>query len=143
MREHFSQALQAFEVRGKEVALWMKTPSWCEEMLRESGAILGTRDRPAQALILLSQLKKLQGEEDFTVMHIAKSLVEPKGLLYLSIPVGKEKIVEGSHRVYGEKRMKELFKGWRPVGYFGYSYEDLLNDPVEIHEPVFVLRARV
>lgn len=140
MREYFSQALATFQVEGKEVSLWTPAPPWCEEMLIKNRAFLG--EKRAHAFVLLAELKKMKGEDDFAAMHVARSMLEPGGLLYVSIPVGKEKTVDDSHRVYGENRMKELFRGWRPVGYFGYSYEDLLKDPLEIHEPVFVLKAR-
>lgn len=139
MREYFSQALDAFPVFGKEVTLWNPSPPWCQKMLLQKGASLGKQK--LDAFVLLSELKKMKEDQDLAAMNFAKSLLKPEGLLYLSIPIGQEKNL-GSHRVYGEKRMKDLFKGWRPIGYFGYSYEDLLNDPIDIHEPVFVLKAK-
>jgi Caenorhabditis protein of unknown function, DUF268. len=79
-------------------------------------------------------------DADLEAMAEAKRLLKKTGLLYLSLPVGKDRIFSHSRRIYGATRMKLLLKGWRPAGYFGYSYEDLLKESDELHEPLIVLK---
>ena len=152
LEDYLYKSLKSFPLQGKRAALLAPMHPWYESILLSSGAesidLLSAQIPPTEsfdAIVLLCQLKSLavapHSNADLEMMSRLHFLLKKSGLLYLSIPVGKEKIVDNSYRVYGEKRMKELFRGWRPVGYFGYSYEDLLKDPEEIHEPIFVLRA--
>ena len=83
---------------------------------------------------------QIDPDADFAAMRTAKTWLKEGGLLYLSIPVGKDRLVWNSHRIYGERRMKALFTGWRPAAYFGYSYEDLLKDTPRLHEPIIILK---
>ncbi len=78
---------------------------------------------------------------DIEAMDGYKTLLKKDGLLFLSIPVGKDCLVWNLHRIYGHTRLKKLFKGWRIVGYHGFTSENLYVDAWEkIHQPVFVLR---
>ncbi len=142
MKDYLAQSLQAFSVTGKHVALSIGAPPWSQEMLIQHGASLDQTAPPFDAIFLLHTLKTLPNGQDLKVLTLAKTLLKPNGLLYLSLPIGIEKITPDSYRVYGEKQMKILFKDWRPTGYFGYSYEDLTKDPTPIHEPIFVLKAK-
>lgn len=158
-------ALNSFPAAGKKTGVLFSTTPWYESLLLSLGVqpktLISLPDQPLDArleiekdpkprsfdaVFLLLHLKT-QGlgsaidlDADIKAMHEAKRLLHSSGLLYLSIPVGKDRLVWNSHRVYGEKRMKKLFKGWRPQGYFGYSYEDLQKDPQDLHEPVIVLK---
>lgn len=158
-------ALNAFPASGKKAGVLFSTTPWYESLLLSSSIQPKTissllsesldsrleiekdpKPRSFDAIFLLLQLKTLglgstiDLDADIKAMHEAKRLLHSSGLLYLSIPIGKDRLVWNSHRVYGEKRMKKLFKGWRPQGYFGYSYEDLQKDPQDLHEPVIVLK---
>lgn len=78
---------------------------------------------------------------DLETMERAKKMLNQDGILILSVPVGKDCLVWNLHRVYGKLRLKALLKGWRVLGYFGFSSEDLDQDrPIAVHQPVFVLK---
>jgi len=76
---------------------------------------------------------------DLEAMKKMKSIVKPGGLLFLSVPTGKDKIYWNAHRVYGLLRLPLLLEGWEVVERFGYDESDLLKDK-NAYEPVFVLR---
>ena len=83
----------------------------------------------------------LNPDEDIQTMRAFKTILKNDGLLFLSIPVGKDCLVWGSHRVYGHLRLKALLQGWRILGYFGFTSENLEVDTIEkAHYPVFVLK---
>ena len=153
------QALAKFPLKGKKVAVLGSKSPWYESVLLEAEALPSTEIGPFDprigmlqdtsgydAVFSLLHLKSLglkapiEPDADLKEMQKAKNLVKPDGYLFLSIPVGKDRLVWNSHRIYGEKRMKALFKGWRPAAYFGYTYEDLLKDTPRLHEPVIVLK---
>lgn len=156
------QALAKFPIEGKKVAVLGSTSPWYESILLAQGAIpvtisneivstdprikINTTESSFDAMFALLHFRSLglgidiDPNADLNEMKKAKSLLKSGGLLYLSIPVGKDRLVWNSHRIYGELRMKALFKGWRPVAYFGYTYEDLWKDTPRLHEPVIVLK---
>lgn len=79
---------------------------------------------------------------DLIAMRKMKSIIKKDGLLYLALPVAKDKLVWNAHRIYGRHRLPLLLQGWQVVGAFGFS-EQLLdidtgkNGP---YQPVFVLK---
>ncbi len=76
---------------------------------------------------------------DLKTMDKIKGMLKKDGLLLLAIPVGLDALIWNSHRVYGNVRLKALFKGWRIVGYFGFTAEDLDNIEKE-YLPIFALK---
>lgn len=79
---------------------------------------------------------------DLEMMEKAKKMLKEGGLLFLSVPVGQDCLVWNLHRVYGKIRLKALLKGWRILGYYGFTYEDLEQDrPLAVHQPVFILKS--
>lgn len=150
---YLDQALEEFPLKEKKICILHSVDSYLSEVLLSRGAqsveisFSPTDYKSFDAVFIVLSLKKLGAQPyegsyaDIEAMKQAKDLVKKDGLLYLSIPVGIDYLVENSHRIYGENRMKMLFKGWRPVGYFGYSYEDLLKESRDLHEPVFVLKS--
>lgn len=78
---------------------------------------------------------------DLIWMKKARNMLKKGGLLFLAIPIGKDCLVWNLHRIYGELRLKELFKGWDIVETFGFSSEDLNREDTNgTHQPVFVLK---
>lgn len=78
---------------------------------------------------------------DFQAMDKTKAMLKKGGLLFLSIPVGKDCLVWNLHRVYGKLRLYALLSGWEFMGSFGFSSADLdIDAPHAGHQPVFVLR---
>lgn len=53
---------------------------------------------------------------DITAMNIARDMLRPSGLLFLSVPVGADLIVWNSYRRYGKLRFPRLLLGWEEVG---------------------------
>ncbi|MBX9744048.1 MAG: DUF268 domain-containing protein [Chlamydiales bacterium] len=142
------EAIRTFPIRGKSVVLMDPFDSNDVLFLSSQGIELldPLEDRMGQVVCMLSLLRKAQedpaiNDRDLQLMRQAKKKIPKDGLLYLSIPIAKDGLVGSSYRVYGESRMKKLFQGWRPAGYFGYSYEDVLNNSFDAKEPIIVLRS--
>lgn len=142
------QALRTFPIEGKAVALMDPFDTKDAFFLRSQGiqVLDPLENRMGDVVCMLSLLRQAKkdpaiDDRDLELMRQAKTKIPKDGLLYLSIPIAKDGLVGVSYRVYGESRMKKLFQGWRPVGYFGYSYEDVLNDISDAKEPVIVLRS--
>jgi len=79
---------------------------------------------------------------DLKAMDKMKKIVKRNGLLYLSIPVGVDKILWNAHRVYGQYRLPLLLAGWRVVESFGFDNSLFRQNlpGVEVVQPVFVLK---
>ena len=59
-------------------------------------------------------------------MATVKKLVKKGGILFLEVPIGKDKVVFNMHRIYGRARLPLLLEGWSVLGAFGF--EDVLLD---------------
>ena len=84
----------------------------------------------------------LNPNADLEAMQNIKKHVNPNGLLFFAVPVGKDEIVWNAHRVYGKIRLPQMFKNWDLIGKYGVTKEiwdtPYTNDcPAQ---PVFVLR---
>jgi len=81
---------------------------------------------------------------DLKAMQKAKKMLKQNGLLYLTVPIGKDVLVWNLHRVYGPLRLPLLLDGWTIVDSFGFNPEkDFKQDAWEnhkIHQPILVLR---
>jgi len=77
-------------------------------------------------------------EGDLIAMDKAKRMLRPGGVLYLSVPVGRDACIWNSHRIYGKHRLPLLMKGWDLVKSFGFE-EGILARKGWI-QPVFVLK---
>lgn len=81
---------------------------------------------------------------DLVAMHNAKKIIKPGGLLFLSVPVGKDKICFNVHRIYGKHRLPLMLKGWSVLECFGFTeldFDNTLNGPFGTpYQPVFVLK---
>jgi len=78
---------------------------------------------------------------DLQAMRKMKSMVNPGGLLFLAVPVGRDTLVWNAHRIYGRLRLPMLLEGWRILDVFGWQ-ELLLNvnrGTGHGDQPVFVL----
>ena len=80
----------------------------------------------------------LDPEGDFKAMRKMKRVVKPGGLMFLSIPVGRDKILFNNARIYGRVRLPMLIEGWEKIDEFGMS-EVHLDGPGHI-QPIFILR---
>jgi hypothetical protein len=71
-----------------------------------------------------------------------KQTLRPGGLLYLSVPIGKDKVVWNAHRIYGRHRFERLIAGWKLLEAFGGFDPGLLDrdtGAAASYQPVFVL----
>jgi len=51
-------------------------------------------------------------EQDLKIMKIMRHYIKPDGFQLLHIPIGIDDTIEHYHRIYGEKRLPKLLKGW-------------------------------
>lgn len=51
-------------------------------------------------------------EQDLKIMNLFRRILKKGGLQFLTIPVGIEAVILPWHRVYGEKRLSQIFKDW-------------------------------
>jgi Caenorhabditis protein of unknown function, DUF268 len=90
-------------------------------------------------------------------MRQMKELVKPGGLLYLAVPVGRDKVAFNAHRIYGRMRLPLLLFGWQAVASIGFEDEwmdrdtgfggnpttpqgELVHPEYPEYDPIFVLR---
>ena len=79
---------------------------------------------------------------DFQAMAKMKSVIKKGGLLFLSVPIGRDMLVWNLHRVYGKLRLPKLMHGWKIVNiYHDWSGFDLSSKGnYGGCSPVFVLK---
>lgn len=65
---------------------------------------------------------------DIKAMAKCHELLKEKGLLFLAVPVGRDKIVFNVHRVYGEKRLPLLLENWKALIGFGFFEGSFTNE---------------
>lgn len=75
---------------------------------------------------------------DIKAMKKMKKIIRKGGLLYLAVPVGFDRVVFNSARIYGPIRFPHLIDGWTEVARYGFG-PDCLNSEGSI-QPVIVLR---
>jgi hypothetical protein len=81
----------------------------------------------------------LDPDGDLKAMRDMRKLVTTGGLLFLSIPVGRDALNFNVRRIYGRLRLPLMLAGWETIETFGFR-DDLLDIPSAV-EPVFVLRS--
>lgn len=79
---------------------------------------------------------------DIKAMKKAKTAIKKGGLMFFSVPVGKDKVVWNAHRIYGKSRLPLMLEGWSVVESFGVDEEKLNKDTGADAEcqPIYVLR---
>ncbi len=80
----------------------------------------------------------LDPDGDLKAMARMRELVKPDGILLLSVPVGRDKVIFNNARVYGRVRIPALIEGWEEIERIGLEPEHL-DGPGHI-QPIFVLR---
>jgi len=72
--------------------------------------------------------------------------LNPDGLLYLSIPIGLDKVVFNLHRVYGKVRIEKLLEGWETVEKFGFFPDSFENNVNGVngspYQPIYILKSK-
>lgn len=79
---------------------------------------------------------------DLRAMSEMKRILKKDGILFLAVPVGRDKIVWNAHRIYGNIRYPMLTEGWKIEGYVGMESENLERDTGNsgAYQPIVVLR---
>lgn len=79
---------------------------------------------------------------DFRAMSEMKNILKKDALLFLAVPIGKDKLVWNAHRKYGPIRFPYLVDGWELVDQEGFT-EELYERDTErdgSYQPVFILK---
>ena len=83
----------------------------------------------------------LNPEADLEAMKKMKKIIKKGGILFLSVPVGKDLLVWNAHRIYGRLRLPLLLEGWETLDAFGLNDSKLdVVDKGAGCQPVFVLK---
>jgi hypothetical protein len=77
---------------------------------------------------------------DLIAMKQLKKIVKRGGLLFLSVPIGKDTLIWNLHRVYGKLRFPLLIEGWKLIDMFGFNEMDFRRSYKNTIQPVFVLK---
>jgi hypothetical protein len=80
----------------------------------------------------------LDPDGDLKAMQKMKRIVKRGGLLFLSVPVGRDRILFNNARIYGRARLPMLMANWDHIDTFGLAPEHL-DGPGHI-QPIFILR---
>ena len=92
---------------------------------------------------------------DLGAMKRSWNMLKDGGILFLTVPIGRDCLTWNAHRIYGKYRLPMLLKGWELLGFFGEhtSAEEAITshkvpDKPSVsmcyaYEPVFVLRKRL
>ena len=90
----------------------------------------------------------LDPDGDLKSMSILYNRLKVGAHLFLSVPVGEDKIEWNTHRVYGENRLPLLINGFEVLRIYGdtdnetniYDYLNKIKNKKDSHQPVFILK---
>jgi len=81
---------------------------------------------------------------DLEAMQNAKKVIKKDGLMYLSVPVGKDLLCFNAHRIYGFERFYKLIENWEPIATYGFTensfdteYNGVWGTP---YQPLIILK---
>ena len=77
---------------------------------------------------------------DLEAMQTARDFLKDDGFMFLGVPQGEDCLVWNAHRIYGEKRLPLLLKGWNTEATF--EQESPVGQPLGAYhiQPLMVLR---
>ena len=76
---------------------------------------------------------------DLTTMAKAWCVSKPGGKAFVTIPTGNDLLEFNTGRVYGRKRIPNLFANWKYVNSTTYKPHTFVKDSISFHESFFVL----
>ena len=82
----------------------------------------------------------LNPDGDLESLEMVKGWVKEGGVVFLSLPIGRDEVRWNEGRVYGRARMGLMTEGWGIEGMYGVREEDWEVRREGSHQPVFVLR---
>jgi hypothetical protein len=77
---------------------------------------------------------------DLAAMSQTKKMLKESGLLFLSVPAGRDTLVWNAHRIYGRCRLPLLLNGWKILDTYGLTDASFEKSEIYPTEPVFVLQ---
>lgn len=86
----------------------------------------------------------LNPDGDIQAMRKMRTMLKPKSLLFLAVPIGRDELIWNAHRVYGRIRLPKLLDGWKILDIFGKT-AFMINrwkrslDVYNFTQPIFVL----
>ena len=83
---------------------------------------------------------KIEADGDLKAMMEIFDLLADGGILFLSVPIGFDRVVYPLHRIYGKARIPHLFNKWTLKGMNGCWWMDFLQDFGVGHQPIFILQ---
>ncbi len=89
--------------------------------------------------------EKIDPDADIKYLQSMKRYLKPDGLLWLSVLVGKDKLIWNNTRVYGQLLLPRLFDGWTVIEAFGMDEGrlDQANQSLdECLRPLFILQPK-
>ena len=82
---------------------------------------------------------KLDVNGDLKAMKEVYDLLPVGGQLFLSVPIGIDKVVYPLHRIYGKERIPHLFNQYNLKGISGFWWYQFRCDYGVGHQPIFIL----
>jgi SAM-dependent methyltransferase len=86
---------------------------------------------------------KIDPMGDIKTMRDIKNILKKDGVFFLSVPIGKDRVMWNAHRVYGKIRLELLLDGWECIDTYGMSDGLLTTDSNSFKtiQPILVLRS--
>jgi len=81
----------------------------------------------------------LDPDGDFKAMNDIRKMLRPDGVLFLAVPIGKDRLFWNALRQYGVLRLPRLLQGWKTLDTFGLSKERFDRVSFSGYQPIFVL----
>ncbi|HUJ79557.1 MAG TPA: DUF268 domain-containing protein [Nitrospiria bacterium] len=78
-------------------------------------------------------------EGDLTAMHRLRAVMKPAGTMLMTVPVGRDAVFLPLHRVYGERRLPQLLRGFA-VEKSRYWVKDEQNRWIMVDKPEALAR---
>lgn len=168
------EALQHYSIQNKDVLLFGSANPWYEAITVNNKVkrctVIQYSDRPSfdDRIIYVKPGHKLQQFDigisissfqhdglgrygdplnpfgDMLAMKNAKQLIKKDGLLFLSVPIGADKLCYNVHRIYGNVRFPMLIQGWQVLSRYGCfegCFQSTLNSCNKTtYQPLFILK---
>lgn len=84
----------------------------------------------------------LDPDGDIKTMKTIHKNLKKGGYLIWGAPVGEDAVVWNAHRIYGKKRLRLMFEGFKEIEWININKEELLEVPLysNAYQPVIVLK---
>ena len=172
------RAISEYSLSGKSVCTVGSISPWVETILLYAGAkvdvidynppvlqdvgqanlqVITTPTKKYNVIVSFSSIEHsglgrygddIDPDADLSTMDFFHDILEPDGLLFLAVPLGKENRLEWNHhRIYGPERYNKLIKRFQVVNVFGNLQTNILGKYFHgennwQNQPVVILRKK-